>query len=63
MPDLELPCSCNVNHVRDKGITHRGQDGVTIGILRTRWTDDGDKDVAAVATMYIAEVPKESSMS
>ena len=36
---------------------------VTIGILQIRWTDDGDKDVAALATMYIAEVPNESSIS
>ena len=40
---------CNVNHVKDQN-THRGQDGVTIVILRIRWTDDGDKDVAALAT-------------
>ena len=37
--------------------------GVTTGILQIRWTDDGDRDVAALATMYIAEVPNESSVS
>ena len=36
---------------------------VTTGILQIRWTDDGDRDVAALATMYIAEVPNESSVS
>ena len=36
---------------------------VTTSILQIRWTDDGDKDVAALATMYIAEVPNESSIS
>ena len=36
---------------------------VTIGILQIRWTDDGNKDVAALATMYIAEVPNESPVS
>ena len=36
---------------------------VTIGILQIRWTDDGDKDVVALATMCIAEVPNESSIS
>ena len=36
---------------------------VTTGILQIRWTDDGDKDVAALATTYIAEVPNESSIS
>ena len=36
---------------------------VTTGILQIRWTDGGDRDVAALATMYIAEVPNESSVS
>ena len=36
---------------------------VTTGILQIRWTDDGDRDVAALAIMYIAEVPNESSVS
>ena len=36
---------------------------VTTGILQIRWTDDGDGHVAALATMYIAEVPNESSVS
>ena len=36
---------------------------VTTGIFQIRWTDDGDRDVAALATMYIAEVPNESSVS
>ena len=36
---------------------------VTIDTLQIRWTDDGDKDVAVLATMYIAEVPNESSIS
>ena len=36
---------------------------VTTGILQIRWTDDGNRDVAALATMYIAEVPNESSVS
>ena len=36
---------------------------VTTGILQIRWADDGDKDVAALATMYITEVPNESSIS
>ena len=36
---------------------------VTTGILQILWTDDGDKDVAALATMYIAEVPNEPSIS
>ena len=36
---------------------------VTTGILQIRWTDDGDRDVAALATMYIAEVSNESSVS
>ena len=36
---------------------------VTTGILQIRWTDDGDRDVAALATMYIAEVPNEPSIS
>ena len=36
---------------------------VTTGILQIRWTDDGDRDVAALATMYIAEVPNESPVS
>ena len=36
---------------------------VTTGILQIRWTDDGDRDVTALATMYIAEVPNESSVS
>ena len=38
-------------------------DSVTTGILQIRWTDDGDRDVAALATMYIAEVPNESFVS
>ena len=38
-------------------------DIVTTGILQIRWTGDGDKDVAALATMYIDEVPNESSIS
>ena len=34
---------CNVNHVRNQDThTHRGEDGVPIGILRTRWTDEGN---------------------
>ena len=33
------------------------------GILQIRWTDDGNKDVADLATMYIAEVPNESFIS
>ena len=36
---------------------------VTTGIFQIRWTDDGDRDVAALATMYIAEVPNESPVS
>ena len=36
---------------------------VTTGILQIRWTDDGDRDVAALSTMYIAELPNESSVS
>ena len=36
---------------------------VTTGILQIRCTGDGDKDVAALATIYIAEVPNESSIS
>ena len=39
------------------------EDSVTTGILQIRWTDDGDRDVAALAIMYIAEVPNESSVS
>ena len=35
--------TCNVNHIRDQDThTHRGQDGVPDGILRTRWTDEGN---------------------
>ena len=36
---------------------------VTTGILQILWTDDGDKDMAALTTMYIAEVPNEPSIS
>ena len=39
---LRTPTSrcCNVNHIRDQDThTHLGQDGVPVGILRTRWTD------------------------
>ena len=36
---------------------------VTTGILQIRLTDDGDRDVAGLAIMYIAEVPNESSVS
>ena len=36
---------------------------ITTGTLQIWWTVDGDKDVAALATMYFAEVPNESSIS
>ena len=42
---------------------NKRHEDVTTGILQIRWTDDGDRDVAALATMYIAEVPNESSVS
>ena len=49
--------------IRNKRTSFNDVVGVTTGILQIRWTDDGDKDVAALATMYIAEVPNESSIS
>ena len=41
--------------------TEGDDEGVTTGILQIRWTNDGDKDMAAMATMYIAEVPNNES--
>ena len=46
-----------VNLRTTSGPHSRDNASVTTGILQIRWTDDGDKDVAALATMYIAKVP------
>ena len=48
---------------KDTARCHHCDASVTTGILYIRWTEDEDKDVAALATMYIAEVPHESSIS
>ena len=46
-----------VNLRTTSGPHSRDNASVTTGILQIRWTDDGDKDVAALATIYIAKVP------
>ena len=57
---VDMEEEAKVDHIID-GIVD--EESVTIGALQIRWTDDGDKDVANLATMYIAEVPNESSIS
>ena len=57
---VDMEKEAKVEHIID-GIVD--EESVTIGALQIQWTDDGDKDAANLATMYIAEVPNKSSIS